>query len=137
MEKFFDENTYGIIETEPLVLAIWEETEPTRIIYMFDPNSRGPSGMSHSPNGAACVLAFDNIKLASEHFMSLIPDQLDVNFTIRPVEVVVGKLKRVPRPKCLPSLKPTKLSRLERKKLRREVSDVQFLAFLYDKLKLC
>lgn len=44
-------------------------------------------------NGTACVVTFESEKALSDHFMSLIPEYVGEEFSIRPVEVVVGKMK--------------------------------------------
>ncbi|XP_074039685.1 uncharacterized protein [Leptinotarsa decemlineata] len=96
IEKFFEENTHGILVTQPLTVAIWEEERENDdpLIYMFDPNSRGPTGM---PNftGAACLVTFVNAELASDHIIGCImePEQKMGEFTIVPVEIVVGNMK--------------------------------------------
>ncbi|XP_022903715.2 uncharacterized protein [Onthophagus taurus] len=101
IEKFFQENTHGVITTPPLSVAIWEEEEPHRMIYMFDPNPRGISGMPMMAEedrdtfcrGTACVVTFDDYKMVADHFSALISPNTDVEFRITPIEICVGKMK--------------------------------------------
>lgn len=81
-----------MVETNQLLLPVWEEDEPKKTFYMFDPSSRGPTGMPQA-NGTACLLSFESEKMLADHFMSLIPEYVGDEFTIRPVEIVVGKMK--------------------------------------------
>ncbi|XP_023310426.1 uncharacterized protein LOC111691585 [Anoplophora glabripennis] len=96
IEQFFEENTHGILTTANLTLAIWEEEEDhsEALIYMFDPNPRGPTGMPLD-TGTACVMTFVNAKVAADHIMAcmLDPDEKMGEFTIAPVEIVVGNMK--------------------------------------------
>lgn len=61
-------------------------------------------------NGTACAISFDAEKQMADHFMALAPDHAGDVFTIRPVEVVVGK------------------SRTKRKKKRNPCADNDFAA---------
>ncbi|CAH1989161.1 unnamed protein product [Acanthoscelides obtectus] len=98
LEQFFEENTHGIIVTDPLVLAIWEEEQDhgTSLIYMYDPNPRGPMGMPLF-TGTACLVTFVNVAMAAEHVISCIlePEKRMGEFTIVPVEIVVGNVRTI------------------------------------------
>lgn len=93
IEQFFEENTHGILTASNLTLAIWEEEEEhsDNLIYMFDPNPRGPTGMPLE-TGTACVMTFVNAKVTADHIMACLldPDQKMEEFAIVPVEIVVG-----------------------------------------------
>lgn len=93
IEKFFEENSYGVIETETLTVAVWEEKEQPGFIYMYDPNPRGPAGL-YMDDGTACLLIFETSKLAAEHFLSNVTDRVKRSgeFVITPVEIVVGNV---------------------------------------------
>lgn len=104
IEDFFEENTHGILVSDPLTLAIWEETiSSDPLIFIFDPNPRSPTGMPLF-TGTACLVSFVNANLAADHIISCIiqPELKNSTFTIFPVEIVVGgektskKSKRVP-----------------------------------------
>ncbi|KAJ8954144.1 hypothetical protein NQ318_005738 [Aromia moschata] len=96
IEKFFEENTHGIIVTDPLTLAIWEEEQEgaEALIYMFDPYPRGPTGMPLN-TGTACVMTFVNARVAADHIIGCMLDPVQKlgEFTIVPVEIVVGNAK--------------------------------------------
>nr|CAH7728598.1 unnamed protein product [Callosobruchus chinensis] len=98
LERFFEENTHGIIVTDPLVLAIWEEEQDhgAPMIYMYDPNPRGPMGMPLF-TGTACLVTFVNVAMAAEHIIACIlePDKRMGEFTIVPVEIVVGNVRTI------------------------------------------
>lgn len=95
IQKFFEENTHGIIQTEALTVAIWEEQDRPGIIYMFDPNPCGPAGQ-HQNDGTACVLFFESPELAAMHFISNLPQAKRTGeYVITPVEIVVGKRRNV------------------------------------------
>ncbi|XP_045468526.1 uncharacterized protein LOC123676579 [Harmonia axyridis] len=96
LERFFMENTHGIIYSPPnICYAIWEqENDGHSILYMFDPNKRGPTGLP-SPHGVACVLTFASPKMAADHILACIKDPQDKHhqYTILPVEITVGPFK--------------------------------------------
>ncbi|KAF5281689.1 hypothetical protein FQA39_LY17710 [Lamprigera yunnana] len=94
IKKFFEENTHGVIETDPLTVAIWEEEEQPGFIYMYDPNPRGPGGF-YLEDGTACLLIFETAQLAADHFIGNIPDKRDrlCEFVIIPIEIVVGSME--------------------------------------------
>lgn len=98
MEKFFEENTHGVIETETLSVAIWEEEDQPGLIYMFDPNPRGPGGLSLL-GGTACLLVFETSKMAADHFIANITEKSKRSgeFVITPVEIVVGNTRTKPK----------------------------------------
>lgn len=91
MEEFFEENTHGILVSEPLTLAIWEETNSDPIFYVLDPNPRSSTGMPLF-SGTACLVSFVNTTIAANHIISTIeqPEQRNSTFTIFPVEIVIG-----------------------------------------------
>ncbi|CAG9853719.1 unnamed protein product [Phyllotreta striolata] len=99
IDRFFDENTHGIVVTEYMILAIWEEeienSDP--LIYIYDPNSRGPTGLP-TYNGVACLISCLNPRMAAKHICSCIlePEHKLGPFKILPVEIVVGT-KRTPK----------------------------------------
>lgn len=68
MSRFFEENTHGILITQPLTVAIWEQQQEKGdpLVYIFDPNPRNSTGMPLF-TGTACALAFVNEKMASDH----------------------------------------------------------------------
>jgi len=70
MERFFEENTHGVLVTAPLTVALWEQKqdEGNPLIYIFDPNPRSSTGMPLF-GGTACALAFVNAKMASDHII--------------------------------------------------------------------
>lgn len=78
-----------MLQTEFLTVGLWEEDG--EIIYMFDPNPRGKTGLP-AREGAACVVTFVNAKMASDHIISLLPADkyMEGEFVITPVEIVVG-----------------------------------------------
>lgn len=97
MERFFVENTHGVVVIGQMNLAVWEEDEendePT--MYLFDPSPRGPTGIPTS-NGVPCVMRFCNAKMASDHIMATlmgVVDKAEELFVIYPVEMVVGNNK--------------------------------------------
>ncbi|KAG5865295.1 hypothetical protein JTB14_003959 [Gonioctena quinquepunctata] len=110
---------------------MWEEQNSEPLIYVFDPNPRGPTGMPVF-TGTACLLSFANAKMTAEHLLRCIldPDQKLGRFTIVPVEIVVGnvsttrKLRKTPvrsgisiLPRC------SKLICDEEKKLLRKMAE--------------
>lgn len=127
IERFFEENTHGVIESESLTVAIWED-EYEQLIYIFDPNPRGPTGMPLAVNGTACAIGCKDAKMAADHIISLLGDQAQLPYVIIPIEIVIGKNKK----KCkrfLRTLRKTE-STLERRRkvkqflvLRLEVLD--------------
>ncbi|XP_056633874.1 uncharacterized protein LOC130443328 [Diorhabda sublineata] len=96
IERFFEENTHGIIVSEPITLAIWEEIQEDNqpLIYVFDPNERGPAGMPDN-EGTACLLCFVNAALAATHLIGCIPEPMQKMccFEIAPIEIIVGSMK--------------------------------------------
>ncbi|KAB0791417.1 hypothetical protein PPYR_03217 [Photinus pyralis] len=100
LENFFEENTHGVIETETLTVAIWEEDEQPGFVYMYDPNPRGPAGLYLS-GGTACLLIFETVKMAADHFIANVTDKTKRRgeFVITPVEIVVGNAKTKPKKK--------------------------------------
>lgn len=151
IEKFFEENTHGVLQTATLTTALWEDAEDC-LIYMFDPNPRGMYGMPDQ-EGVACVMTFVNAKVAADHIMSVIRDPalLEQEFVITPVEIVVGNLKtkrkqpKKPKmltsslPRCanlIPSENKRKRRRLaERKRRRKEQERKQIFArFTYEQI---
>lgn len=46
LESFFANHKYGMLESKDSTVAVWKGE---KVFYMFDPQPRGPSGMS-SPN---------------------------------------------------------------------------------------
>ncbi|XP_019769617.1 uncharacterized protein LOC109544047 isoform X1 [Dendroctonus ponderosae] len=98
MSRFFEENTHGILVTQPLTVAVWEQKqeEGDPLIYIFDPNPRNATGMPLF-TGTACALAFVNEKMASDHVIGCIldPEMRAGEFVIVPVEIVVGNAKTV------------------------------------------
>lgn len=93
IERFFEENTHGVLQTETLTVALWENEEDN-LIYMFDPNPRGITGMP-APYGFACLVTFANAKIAADHVIACIVDEKQKRgeFVITPVEIVVGGLR--------------------------------------------
>ncbi|XP_017785371.1 PREDICTED: uncharacterized protein LOC108568673 [Nicrophorus vespilloides] len=99
VERFFEENSYGVIETDFLTVAIWEMEDESNYnyIYMFDPNPRGPTGQPWPEDGAACVIKFVEPKAMTDHIISLLDADRDGQFLITPVEIVIerdGKRKK-------------------------------------------
>ncbi|XP_044763345.1 uncharacterized protein LOC123320203 [Coccinella septempunctata] len=96
LERFFLENTHGIIYSPPnICLAVWEEeNDGHSVLYMFDPNKRGPTGLP-SPHGVACVMTFGSPKMLTDHILACIqdPQERRQHFTILPVEITVGPFK--------------------------------------------
>lgn len=114
IERFFEENTHGILQTDPLTVAIWENAEDN-LIYMFDPNKRGITGMP-APYGFACLITFANAKIAADHITACISaDQRQGEFIITPVEIVVGstRTKRKQSAKAAEELERKRQARLE------------------------
>ncbi|XP_050312068.1 uncharacterized protein LOC126747451 [Anthonomus grandis grandis] len=101
MERFFEENTHGILVTEPLVLGFWEQKQDDEetFIYIFDPNPRSSTGMPLF-SGTACALSFINAKMASDHVIGCIMDPLARlgEFVLVPVEIVVGNMRTHKKP---------------------------------------
>ncbi|XP_030747483.1 uncharacterized protein LOC115875982 isoform X2 [Sitophilus oryzae] len=102
LEDFFLENTHGILVTEPVTLALWEQKQDEgedSLIFVFDPNPRSSTGMPLF-TGTACLMAFVNSKMAAEHIIGCIldPAQRDGEFVIVPAEIVVRCGKMVKRP---------------------------------------
>lgn len=93
IERFFIENTHGVIESDVLTIAIWED-DYEHLIYIFDPNPRGPTGMPLMINGTACVIGCKDAKLAADHILSLLDDKSQLSFVIVPVEIIIGKNKK-------------------------------------------
>ncbi|KAK5638441.1 hypothetical protein RI129_012736 [Pyrocoelia pectoralis] len=125
LENFFEENTHGVIESETLTVAIWEEEEQPGTIYMYDPNPRGPAGLYIS-GGTACLLIFETIKMAADHFIENVTDKSKRKgeFVITPVEIVVGNMKTKPRKKKEHVCKELELRKMasderKRKEMRR------------------
>ncbi|KAK9886347.1 hypothetical protein WA026_015864 [Henosepilachna vigintioctopunctata] len=106
-EKFFAENTHGILYSPPnICYAVWEEMcEGLPIIYLFDPNRRSSTGLPSS-HGTACVITFGSAKMASDHILACVetPDEKHQKFTLIPVEIIVGPYKTV-RKKVKPKSK--------------------------------
>nr|CAI5839711.1 unnamed protein product [Callosobruchus analis] len=63
---------------------------------MYDPNPRGPMGMPLF-TGTACLVTFVNVAMAAEHVIACIlePDKRMGEFTIVPVEIVVGNVRTI------------------------------------------
>lgn len=103
IQDFFEENSHGILVSDPITLAIWEESNSDPAIYIFDPNPRSPTGMPLF-TGTACLVSFVNSVMAADHIINCIsqPELKSSTFTIFPVEIVVGnqrtprKVKKVP-----------------------------------------
>jgi hypothetical protein len=92
LERFFEENSHGILLVDKLILPIWEQMKDKEVnIYIFDPNSRGATGLP-SQGGMACAMKFCNAKVAADHIMSCLMDvdKTKTEFAIIPVEIVVG-----------------------------------------------
>lgn len=131
IEKFFEENTHGVLQTDTLTAAIWEDADDC-LIYMFDPNPRGMYGMPDHV-GVACVMTFVNAKVAADHIKSIIrdPTLLERKFVITPVEIVVGnirtKRKQPKKPKMLTSSLPrcADLIPSASKRKRRELAELK------------
>lgn len=131
IEKFFEENTHGVLQTGNLTLAIWEDADDC-LIYMFDPNPRGMYGMP-DPDGVACVMTFVNAKIASDHIMAVIgdPELLQGEFIITPVEIIVGnrrtKRKQPIKPKMITSSLPRcgNLIPAEKQRKRRRLAELR------------
>lgn len=125
IEKFFEENTHGVLQTQALTAGIWEEGEN---IYMFDASPRGKTGLP-APSGTACLLSFLNAKLAFDHIVSCMvtQEQKSGEFVITPVEIIVGsvKTKRKVPPKKIeektPEPSPSKLAAAEERRKLREL----------------
>lgn len=149
IEKFFEENTHGVLQTQTLTVAIWEDPEDC-LIYIFDPNPRGLYGMPDS-NGVGCVMSFVNAKITADHIISVIgdPDLLQNEFTITPVEIIVGdirtKRKRPLKSKMVTSSLPrcanlipseSKRKRRQRVELKRKLKEEKireiFARFKYE-----
>lgn len=102
LERFFEENSHGILLVQRLVLAIWEQLDNDVMhIYVFDPNSRGATGLP-THGGFACVVRFCNAKIAAEHLMACLieEDKSAVKFIIVPVEIVIGKFSSKRKKLC-------------------------------------
>ncbi|XP_065167903.1 uncharacterized protein [Atheta coriaria] len=102
IENFFLENVYGVLETDLLTVAIWQECNGViDYIYMFDPNPRGPSGMPETESGVACTMRFASPKLLSEHVISLVSEDAQGMFLITPIEIIIErdgkKVKKTPK----------------------------------------
>lgn len=95
IERFFEENTHGVLETESYTVAIWED-DLDKIIYVFDPYPRGPTGMPLMVTGTACLVGFKDPKMVSDHIISVLGDKSKREFLITPIEIVIGKAKRKP-----------------------------------------
>ncbi|KAL3271902.1 hypothetical protein HHI36_022372 [Cryptolaemus montrouzieri] len=96
LERFFAENSYGILYSAPnLCYAVWEEENVgLPIIYLYDPNRRGPTGLPCS-HGTACVLTFGSPKLTADHVLACIAtaEEKREKFILIPVEITVGPYK--------------------------------------------
>lgn len=94
MEHFFEENTHGILETDTLLLPIWEDSNES-LCYLFDPKPRGPNGLGYEENGVACVLSFNNAKVMYDHILNLLddPEARQGEFILTPVDIIVGDTK--------------------------------------------
>ncbi|CAH1118614.1 unnamed protein product [Phaedon cochleariae] len=135
IEKFFEENTHGLIVTEVYTLAIWEDEQEygEPLIYLYDPNPRGPTGMPVFA-GTACLVSFVNAKMAADHFISCIlePENRMGQFTIVPVEILVGntrtkrKMKKVPTKSDITVLpRCSKLVANKEKKILRKMAEME------------
>lgn len=102
-------------------MALWED-DYEKMIYIFDPNPRGPTGMPLMVNGTACVMGFSDAKMAADHIISLLGDNSQLPYVIIPVELILGKNRR----KCKGRIRTVKksASTIER---RRKVNS--FLSF--------
>lgn len=131
IERFFEENTHGVLQTAMYTVGLWENPEDC-LIYMFDPNPRGLYGMP-DPDGVGCVMTFVNAKIASDHIMAVIgdPDLLQGEFIITPVEIIVGdvrtKRKEPKKPKVVTSSLPrcANLVASENKRRRRRMAELK------------
>ncbi|XP_044260521.1 uncharacterized protein LOC123008654 [Tribolium madens] len=95
LERFFEENSHGILVADKFVLPVWEQMKGDEVnIFMFDPNSRGATGLP-SQGGSACIMKFCNSKLASDHIKACMMDidKTRTEFAIIPVEIIVGSAK--------------------------------------------
>lgn len=92
LERFFEENYHGIIQTETLTVGVWED-EIDNFVYMYDPNPRSGTGMPQPMDGTACVLCFDSYRCCSDHFISLIPfeEKRAGEYVITPIDFIVDK----------------------------------------------
>ncbi|RZC38818.1 uncharacterized protein BDFB_004743, partial [Asbolus verrucosus] len=67
LERFFQENSHGVLIAGKFTLAVWEEAKGKDVhIYVFDPNSRGATGLP-AQGGVACAMKFCNAKVAADH----------------------------------------------------------------------
>lgn len=136
IEDFFEENTHGILVSDPITLAIWEETNSDPTIYIFDPNPRSPTGMPLF-TGTACLVSFVNSNMAADHIISCInqPELKSSSFTIFPVEIVVGNQRTPRKVKKIPTRSETNVlprcsklvSNKEKRLLRQIVSHFKLI----------
>lgn len=72
LREFFDGNKYGILCSKGVCVAIVKGS--SRMYYMFDPMSRGPSGINCT-NGVACITRFCEIDSLANIFLSNLPKE--------------------------------------------------------------
>lgn len=76
----------GVIQSDQLTVAVWLDDD---FYFLFDPNSRGSTGL-YSSGGRSSLLMFKGIQLLSSHFLANIPVEYHTGeYTITPVEIVV------------------------------------------------
>ncbi|EFA04883.1 hypothetical protein TcasGA2_TC014944 [Tribolium castaneum] len=110
MERFFEENSHGILVVDKFILPVWEQMKGDEVsIFMFDPNSRGATGLP-SQGGNACIMKFCNSKVASDHIKACMMDidKARAEFVIIPIEIVVGSARTKRKAVCPPQKKTIK-----------------------------
>lgn len=85
LTDFFRKYKTGMLSARGLTIAVWKKGH---FYYMFDPHSRGPSGLACS-NGVACITRFLEPSGMAKVFLSNLPKEGECWFTIHAIDASV------------------------------------------------
>ncbi|XP_044261040.1 uncharacterized protein LOC123009011 [Tribolium madens] len=106
-EKFFERYTRGVLLVQRFKLAVWKQCDD-EFFYMFDPNSRGATGLP-THGGTACVLRFHSTKIGSDHVIAcLSSEEVPLIFLFVPIEMITKTVRSPKKRTCRLEMKTLK-----------------------------
>ncbi|XP_968612.4 uncharacterized protein LOC657031 [Tribolium castaneum] len=99
-EKFFERYTRGVLLVQRYKLAVWKQCHD-EFFYLFDPNSRGATGLP-THGGVACVLRFHSAKIGADHVIACLQssDELTSIFLFVPIEMITKTVRSPKKRTC-------------------------------------
>lgn len=106
-EKFFEVYCRGVLLVQRFKLAVWKQNNE-KFLYLFDPNSRGATGLP-THGGVACVMRFHDAKLAADHVITCLQTSEPTTvFLFVPINMITKIVKSPKKKTCKLQVKTIK-----------------------------